>query len=148
MTHSNRPTPSLRRRSLLALAAALPALVATGAVQAQAWPDKTITLVVPFPPGGPTDTAARIIGEKLGEGLKQQVIIDNRRGASGTIGAAAVAKAPADGYTIMMLATPTLLAPHMYVGQGLRPVQGLRAGRDRVRLADRDGGQPGRACPT
>ncbi|MHA7681252.1 Bug family tripartite tricarboxylate transporter substrate binding protein [Cupriavidus sp. PET2-C1] len=85
---------------------------------AQAYPSKPIRLVVPFPPGGPTDTAARIIGQKMGESLKQTVVVDNRPGASGTIGAEAVAKSAPDGYTLMVLATPTLLAPHLISRKG------------------------------
>ncbi|MFC7517542.1 Bug family tripartite tricarboxylate transporter substrate binding protein [Herbaspirillum sp. GCM10030257] len=88
-------------------------LAATVSAFAQNYPDRVVRLVVPFPPGGPTDTAARIIGQKMGEGLKQQVIVENRPGASGMIGAEAVAKSAPDGYTIMMLATPTLLVPHL-----------------------------------
>ena len=99
-----------------AIAAALFA-VAAGA-SAQAFPSKPIRLVVPFPAGGPTDTASRIVGQRLSEKLKQPVLVDNRAGASGSIAAAAVAKSPADGYTIMMLATPTLLAPHLYKQAG------------------------------
>jgi tripartite-type tricarboxylate transporter receptor subunit TctC len=98
------------RRALLALA--LP-LMAGGAF-AQAFPTKPITIIVPFPAGGPTDVATRIIGQKMAQGLQQPVLIDNRGGASGTIGAAIAAKAPADGYTLVMLATPTLLAGHLY----------------------------------
>lgn len=104
----------LTRRSLLALA--LPLL--TGAAFAQAWPSKPIKLVVPFPAGGPTDTASRIVGQKLSERLKQPVVVENRAGASGSIAAAAVAKSAPDGYTLMMLATPTLLAPHLYKKAG------------------------------
>ncbi|KQM80089.1 tripartite tricarboxylate transporter substrate binding protein [Xylophilus sp. Leaf220] len=99
-----------------AIAAALFA-VAAGA-SAQAFPSKPIRLVVPFPAGGPTDTASRIVGQRLSEKLKQPVLVDNRAGASGSIAAAAVAKSPADGYTLMMLATPTLLAPHLYKQAG------------------------------
>ncbi|NMM78226.1 ABC transporter substrate-binding protein [Acidovorax sp. SRB_14] len=111
------------RRTVLALAAA-PLLVGSAiAQQAAAWPDKMIKLVVPFPAGGPTDTAARIVGQKLGERLKQTVVVDNRPGASGSIAAAQVAKAPADGYTLMMLATPTLLAPHLYKKPGYDTVK-------------------------
>ncbi|MGK6309143.1 Bug family tripartite tricarboxylate transporter substrate binding protein [Variovorax sp. DT-64] len=98
------------RRALLAVAIPL----VTGSAFAQAWPGKPITIIVPFPPGGPTDTATRIIGQKMAEGLKQPVLIDNKSGASGTIGAAAAAKAKPDGYTLVMLATPTLLASHLY----------------------------------
>ena len=104
----------LTRRSLLALA--LPLL--TGAAFAQAWPSKPIKLIVPFPAGGPTDTASRIVGQKLAERLKQPVVVENRAGASGSIAAAAVAKNAPDGYTLMMLATPTLLAPHLYKKAG------------------------------
>lgn len=77
-----------------------------------------IRLVVPFPAGGPTDTASRIVGQKLAERLGQAVVVDNRPGASGSIAALQVAKSDPDGYTLMMLATPTLLAPHLYKKTG------------------------------
>ena len=110
-----RPT----RRSVLALAAApLLAGMAGGALAETGWPSKMLRLVVPFPAGGPTDTASRIVGQKLGERLKQTVVVENRPGASGSIAAVQVAKSPADGYTLMMLATPTLLAPHLYKKAG------------------------------
>lgn len=98
------------RRALLALA--LPLIA--GAAFAEDWPTKPITLIVPFPPGGPTDVATRIVAQKMALGLKQPVLIDNRSGASGTLGAAIAAKAAPDGYTFVMLATPTLLAGHLY----------------------------------
>jgi tripartite-type tricarboxylate transporter receptor subunit TctC len=98
------------RRALIALALPLVA----GTAFAQAWPSKPITVVVPFPPGGPTDVATRIVAQKMSQGLKQNILIDNRSGASGTIGAAVAAKAAPDGYTFVMLATPTLLAAHLY----------------------------------
>ncbi|WP_029525140.1 Bug family tripartite tricarboxylate transporter substrate binding protein [Polaromonas glacialis] len=107
------------RRVVLALA--LPMLA--GSAFAQAWPGKTIKLIVPFPAGGPTDTASRIVGQKLALRLKQTVIVENKAGASGAIAAAQVAKAPADGYTLMMLATPTLLAPHLYKTTGYDSVK-------------------------
>ena len=91
------------------------AMSAAGAM-AQGFPSKPITLVVPFPPGGPTDSASRIVGRKLGELLGQTVVVENKSGASGSIAAAQVARATADGHTVMMLATPTLLAPHLYKG--------------------------------
>ncbi|MFP5486139.1 MAG: Bug family tripartite tricarboxylate transporter substrate binding protein [Gammaproteobacteria bacterium] len=105
----------LSRRALLALAAA-PLLI--GTAFAQAWPAKPLKLVVPFPPGGPTDTASRIVGQKLAERLKQPVVVENRAGASGSIAAQQLTKTPGDGYTLMMLATPTLLAPHLYKKAG------------------------------
>lgn len=89
-------------------------------VQAQqsSAPDKTIKLVVPFPAGGPTDTASRIVGQRLAERLKQTVVVENRAGASGAIAAAQVAKSTPDGNTLMMLATPTMLAPHFNKAAG------------------------------
>ena len=99
------------RRQVLALALAL---CAAPSFAQDAWPEKPIRLVVPFPPGGPTDTASRILGQELSKMLKQTVVVENRAGASGAIAAAAVSRSPADGYTFMMLATPTLLAPHLY----------------------------------
>lgn len=99
------------RRQVLVLALAL---CAAPSFAQDAWPEKPIRLVVPFPPGGPTDTASRILGQELSKMLKQTVVVENRAGASGAIAAAAVSRSPADGYTFMMLATPTLLAPHLY----------------------------------
>jgi len=106
------------RRHALALAALSLAAVAAVPAAAQEWPAKTIKLIVPFPPGGPTDTASRVVGQKLAERLKQPVVVENRAGASGTIAAQFVAKSAPDGYTLMMLATPTLLAPHLYKTAG------------------------------
>jgi tripartite-type tricarboxylate transporter receptor subunit TctC len=94
-------------------------LAAGAAASAENYPDRMLKLVVPFPPGGPTDVAARIIGQKMGEGLKQQVVVENRPGASGTIGAEVVAKSAPDGYTMMVLANPTLLFPHLTSRKGL-----------------------------
>src|SRR5205823_13124028 len=69
--------------------------------RAQSYPDRPITLVVPFPPGGSTDILARIVAEHLRQAFGQPVIIENRSGASGNIGTAAVARAAADGYTFL-----------------------------------------------
>ena len=89
---------TVRYGLLLVLAAALP-----GAASAQAqYPNKPVRLIVPFPPGGGTDTLARIYGQKLAEVFGQQVIIDNRPGAGTNIGAEIAAKAPPDGYTLLM----------------------------------------------
>jgi len=99
------PSPlSASRRSLLhaaLLVAACCALAFPGLSQAQAWPAKPIKLVVPFPPGGGTDVAARIIGERLSARLGQPVIIDNKPGASTAIGVVMVSAAEPDGYTLL-----------------------------------------------
>lgn len=109
---------SVRRALVLG---ALPLLAAPAL--AEAWPARPIKLIVPFPAGGPTDTASRILGQQLAERLKQPVVVENKPGASGAIAAAQVAKTPGDGYTFMMLATPTLLAPHMYKSVGYDTVK-------------------------
>lgn len=85
----------LARRALVL--GALPLLAAQAS--AQAWPAKALKLIVPFPPGGPTDTASRIVGEQLALRLKQPVVVENKAGAAGNLGAQLAAKAPADGYT-------------------------------------------------
>jgi tripartite-type tricarboxylate transporter receptor subunit TctC len=67
---------------------------------AETFPAHPITLVVPFPPGGPTDVLGRLVGERMARSLGQSVVIDNASGAGGTVGTAKVARAPADGYTL------------------------------------------------
>jgi len=87
---------------------------AFGNVGAQQYPSKPIRFVVPYVPGGGTDTVARLTGQKLSEALGQAVIIDNRPGAGGVIGGEIVAKSPPDGYTIMLASSsPITVAPHI-----------------------------------
>ena len=105
----------LSRRCMLAAATAL---VAGSAWAQAAWPSKPVTLIVPFPPGGPTDVISRIVGKELSERLKQAVIVENKAGASGSIAALQVKRAEPDGHTLMMLATPTLFAPLFFKGAG------------------------------
>ncbi len=119
----------VNRRSLaVALTAqmALAALSLTPAAQAQQadYPRKQpITLVVPYPAGGANDAVAWLVGQKLGEQLKQQVVIDNRPGAGTTIGVAAVAKAPADGYTLVLGSLAShAVSPHLYAKPGYQPI--------------------------
>ena len=98
----------------LAWAAALLAL-SVSAATAQSYPARQITIVVPFAPGGPADFLGRLIGQKMGEDLGQQVVIDNRPGANTIIGAQAVAKALPDGYTLLMAIDGTLVMnPFLY----------------------------------
>ncbi len=90
------------KRRLAGLALATLALSIPGFALAQAFPDKPIKLVVPYPPGASTDAVARLIGQKISVALGQPVLVDNRAGASGNIGSDVVAKSPADGYTILL----------------------------------------------
>src|SRR5678816_1920857 len=100
------------RRLFLAFAAAL-AIGATLPAQA-AYPDHTVTIVVPFPPGGSTDMIARTLAAKLQERLHQTFIIDNRAGATGTIGMGQVKRAAPDGYTLIVSSLgPFVIAPHL-----------------------------------
>ena len=82
---------------------------------AQPYPSKPIHLVVPFPPGGPTDIVGRMVAQKLSDGVGQNVVVENRPGAGGTVGSASVAKAAPDGYTLLYGSTSTLaIAPSLY----------------------------------
>ena len=83
-------------------------------VMAQAYPAKTVRVVIPWPPGGSNDIVGRLVMQKMSENLGQQFIIDNRGGAAGVIGADAVAKSPPDGYTIMVHSTTHVSNPHLY----------------------------------
>ncbi|MDB5806208.1 MAG: hypothetical protein JWN73_3530 [Betaproteobacteria bacterium] len=93
----------------------LPLLCNASLTQAQNYPNKVIKLIVPFPPGGPADIIARPVAEKLGIALGQPVVIENRGGASGTIGAAAVTSAPPDGYTLLLgTSNEVTMSPTLY----------------------------------
>ena len=102
----------LPRRTFLLGAAALPAM--SRIAQAQAYPSRPVRIVVGFPAGGATDIQARLMGQWLSDRLGQQFIVENRAGASGNIGTEAVAKAPADGYTLLQIVTPHAINAALY----------------------------------
>ena len=89
-------------------------LVSVGTLAQPAYPTRTVRLVVPFSPGGATDVPARILGQKLTAALGQQVLVDNRPGAGGTIGADIVAKSPPDGHTLLLTATTHVISAGLY----------------------------------
>ena len=96
------------------LAALVLGLTVAAGAQAQAWPTKPVTLVVPFPPGGSTDFIARTMLPTLNKTFGQSFIVDNKAGATGTIGAAQVKRAPPDGYTFLVTSLgPLVIAPHL-----------------------------------
>ncbi len=100
----------MKRTRILLLALSVASVALPGLVTAQAYPNKPVRLVVPFAPGGTTDLLARIITEKMGAALGQAVIVENKAGAGGAIGAADVAKAPPDGYVLLMSSVSTMAA--------------------------------------
>ncbi len=97
-----------------------------GLAAAQAWPAKPVKIVVPFAAGGATDVVARLLAQKLGEAWGQSVVVENRAGAGGNIGADVVAKSPADGYTLLMTSGSIVTAnPHMYKAMPFDPAKDL-----------------------
>jgi tripartite-type tricarboxylate transporter receptor subunit TctC len=105
----------MRARFFSGLAAMLMLGLAPGLAGAQAWPTKPVKIVVPFAAGGATDVVARLLAQKLSESWGQSVVVENRGGAGGNIGADVVAKSPADGYTLLMTSGSIVTAnPHMY----------------------------------
>jgi tripartite-type tricarboxylate transporter receptor subunit TctC len=111
---------NLTRRQLISLAAATAAVLATGSAAAQSWPSKTITMIVSYPAGGDTDAVARLLADKLAAQLGQQVVVDNRPGASGAVGNAYVAHAAPDGYTLLFTPSTFPIAPLVLkLGQGV-----------------------------
>ncbi len=115
------------RRYLCAAMLLMPLAMATMPSQAAAWPERAITMVVPFPPGGPTDLVARVMAAQLGEQLGQTIVVENKGGASGTIGMIAAAKAPADGYTILYNTSSIALSPNLYTKLSLNPAKDFAA---------------------
>ncbi len=99
---------------LVIVAASIFAATFTAPVFAQQYPSKPIRLVLPFPPGAPSDLVGRTIGQKMGEQMGQNLIPDNRTGAGGTLGLSIVAKAPPDGYTLLVTSPTMALSPLLY----------------------------------
>jgi tripartite-type tricarboxylate transporter receptor subunit TctC len=116
------------RRTVIAVAAALGATLAAGsALAADPWPSRPLKIVVPYPPGGSSDIIARSISVPLSEALKQPVIVENRPGANGNLGADLVAKGPTDGYTVLLCDVGALsISPSVYTRLSFDPSKDLR----------------------
>jgi tripartite-type tricarboxylate transporter receptor subunit TctC len=131
------------RRTLIAAAASLGLFGASGAAFAQAWPNKSVRIVVGFAPGGTTDAMARVVAQGLTEALGQTVIVDNKPGASGNIAAGEVIRAAHDGYTVLVAPTsvetanPSLFKSNVLPSRDLTPVMGI--GRTQMYLITRPG---------
>ena len=104
------------------LIVALASLFSLGTAHAAEWPTRPITVVVPYPPGGSIDVIGRIIAQKLQDALGQPIIIENRAGAAGTVGAGIVAKAAPDGYTLMVSAVVHLISPYILKATPFDPI--------------------------
>jgi len=115
--------PLTTRRLVLTLGAVSAALLAAPSLHAQAWPAKPIRLVVPFPPGGLIDQMARLMAPKLAAELGQPVVIENKPGVGGNLGAAEAARAAADGYTLLMASPPLTISPALYPQLPYKPEQ-------------------------
>jgi tripartite-type tricarboxylate transporter receptor subunit TctC len=117
---------TLNRRDLV-LGAVGASLLAGSAHAADAWPSKPLRIVVPYPPGGSSDIIARAISQPLSEALKQSVIVENRAGANGNLGADLVAKASPDGYTLLLCDVGALaISPSVYTKLAFDPSKDLR----------------------
>jgi tripartite-type tricarboxylate transporter receptor subunit TctC len=112
--------------ALLAVSTLSLGAMSTTPAVAQAWPAKPVTLLVPFPPGGSSDSIARMLGTKLQENLGGSFVVDNRGGAGGTIGTAMVKRAPADGYTLLVTSLgPLVIGPHLLKNVAYDPTKDL-----------------------
>ncbi len=100
-----------RKHFIRYVAAALAAAAGSAGAQGGPWPAKPITMIIPFPPGGTLDVVGRMLAARLGQQLGQTVVVDNRPGGAGTIGASAVMRAPGDGYTLLFTASTFTVTP-------------------------------------
>lgn len=103
-----------RRRLLLGTLAALAMTIPGQAAETSSWPSRPLRMIVPFPPGGPTDIVARVLAERMSRELGQAVVVENRPGANGNIGNEAAAKAEPDGYTVLYNTSSIALSPALY----------------------------------
>ncbi len=120
---------SLNRRQLIgaSLGASFALGLGSASAQSQAWPSKPIRLVVPYPPGGSSDIIARAIAQPLSDALKQSVIVENKAGANGNLGAEFVARSAPDGYTLLLCDTGALaISPSVYTKLAFEPSKDLR----------------------
>jgi tripartite-type tricarboxylate transporter receptor subunit TctC len=111
------------RTSILTLVSFTAGMLAAGHALAQEYPNKTVTIVVPFGPGGGTDTMARVIADGLNKSLHQPFIVENKPGAGGNLGMAAVAKSPKDGYTLLMVTNNIAINPSLYNNVKFHPTK-------------------------
>ncbi|MGO4155521.1 Bug family tripartite tricarboxylate transporter substrate binding protein [Cupriavidus sp. YAF13] len=122
---------SISKRTFLAgCALALAGIMATANAQGDTWPTKPVRMIVPFPAGGTSDIMGRLIAEQLGKALKQPFIVENKGGAGGTIGAEQAAKAPADGYTLLLSGIGSNAIAH-----GMSPKPNYDSSRDFIQIS-------------
>jgi tripartite-type tricarboxylate transporter receptor subunit TctC len=113
-----------RRNAIATLVFAFAALAAPSPVAAQAWPTKPVRFIVPYPPGGTSDILARTIGQKLGDALGQTIVVENKPGANGNVGAELVAKSAPDGYTFLLADIGAIaISPSVYPTLQYDPVK-------------------------
>ncbi|VWX63882.1 Tripartite-type tricarboxylate transporter, receptor component TctC [Burkholderiales bacterium 8X] len=118
---------TIHRRTLIQAALGSSLLAAAQVRAADTWPSKTLRIVVPYPPGGSSDIIARSISQALGEALKQSVVVENRAGANGNLGAELVAKSQPDGYTMLLCDVGALaISPSVYTKLAFNPSKDLR----------------------
>ena len=116
----------MKRRTFLRLTAGAAAVpVASRLARAQAYPNRFVRLIVPFPPGGAGDALGRPVAQRLSEVWGQQVVVENRGGAAGNLGAQAVVNAPPDGYTLLLGSAFLSINPYLYQNSGYDPVTSL-----------------------
>src|SRR3954467_12856798 len=115
----------MKMRTVFALLTAFASSVAMAQPASQTYPAKPIHMLVAFPPGGPVDIIARLVGPKISEALGQPVVVENKVGASGNVATAEVAKSAAEGYTLLMHSSAYAVNPTLFSNPGYDPVKDL-----------------------